>query len=695
MTDLAAEEILPEREAQDDGREDEVHQPVRDEDDAECDHDKSEQSDRQIESGNLADMGGWDPDEQRNEDGCQQPGIDEQQTRGFLEEVLLDHEGGDHDRNGENHHTAEQRGDRTAPFERFGLEPARLFAEEPNDQVADQRGQQDIEQDEQNESTDHGTAPFAVAQGGGVFTAVAQAIFPLRVLEGEARVAGQGTEHLEIVVLSVNEDVPPDEPVAVACKVVALFHPAAHGFVMVVIHHNLVAVFRIEGQQVERIGKAGVAVGLALFVQVERFIDIFFFDQFGKRKQSIVMLMVVYGAVEVSVAVLVVDGRRGGSLAGDVESFVMVGAFVQEDGVHDSREAVGHHLDLVQNRRQAPQGFGQMLVALDFEVEPGHDFIERQPLLLIVIVLLGHLVEGVGDVEGVIQVLRIEDQGQLVAALRHFDQPLVLAVVAQGQAGAHVFHLLVLLVEFRAQDAEGLGEIAFVEDRVGGDGEQQGHQNDREKFLFHAETKYVLQRYKIGRFLLPCLVKTVAMSKPVLLGFLVCLLMLGTASSCLREQLLDPASLRGLSKEELKQMREEILARHTGGGSLSRVETANVELLREQERRLENAWVFGEWQERHGARLIFRDDGSVSVGARSGYYDELGVYKFISPEQPAFEAVWSVAQDTAGNPVILIPQSSGPGLVYFCQRDHKSLTERAGDLQESAETGFYFTRIQR
>lgn len=185
------------------------------------------------------------------------------------------------------------------------------------------------------------------------------------------------------------------------------------------------------------------------------------------------------------------------------------------------------------------------------------------------------------------------------------------------------------------------------------------------------------------------------MSKPVLLGFLVCLLMLGSASSCLREQLLDPASLRGLSKEELQQMRDEILARHTGGSSLSRVETANVELLREQERRLENAWVFGEWQERHGARLIFRDDGSVSVGARSGYYDELGVYKFISPEQPAFEAVWSVAQDTAGNPVILIPQSSGPGLVYFCQRDHKSLTERAGDLQESAETGFYFTRNQR
>ena len=201
------------------------------------------------------------------------------------------------------------------------------------------------------------------------------------------------------------------------------------------------------------------------------------------------MGVVVLRAVEMDMGVLVVDGRCGGSLSGNVESFVVVGAFLQEDGVHDGRKAVGYNVDLVQDRWQAPQGFGQVLVTLDFEVEAGHDFIERQPLLLVVLVLLGHFVEGVGDVEGVVQILRIEDQGQLVAALRHFDQPLVLAVVAQGQAGAHVFHLLVLLVEFRAQDAEGFGEIALVEHGESRNGGQQRHEQDREEFLFHAATK--------------------------------------------------------------------------------------------------------------------------------------------------------------------------------------------------------------
>ena len=111
--------------------------------------------------------------------------------------------------------------------------------------------------------------------------------------------------------------------------------------------------------------------------------------------------------------------------------------------------------------------------------------------------------------------------------------------------------------------------------------------------------------------------------------FIVCLFSLFFVScSCDRPQPLDQADLRGLSLETLQQMREDILASHPDG-KLSAVETANVELIRDQERRLENAWIFGEWRERHGARLIFRDDGSVSVGARDGECDEVGVYKFI------------------------------------------------------------------
>ena len=69
------------------------------------------------------------------------------------------------------------------------------------------------------------------------------------------------------------------------------------------------------------------------------------------------------------------------------------------------------------------------------------------------------------------------------------------------------------------------------------------------------------------------------------------------AVSCGGGKVIDPASLRGLSQTELQQMREEILARHADGSALSDSETEYIEQIRDQERRLENAWVFGEWRE--------------------------------------------------------------------------------------------------
>ncbi|MBR5100095.1 MAG: hypothetical protein IKX34_02185 [Bacteroidales bacterium] len=172
--------------------------------------------------------------------------------------------------------------------------------------------------------------------------------------------------------------------------------------------------------------------------------------------------------------------------------------------------------------------------------------------------------------------------------------------------------------------------------------------------------------------------------------FLVSYLMF-SVFSCVRP--IDPESLRGLSKEQLQQMREDILQKHADGSALSRVETANVELLREQERRLDNPWIFGEWRERHGARLIFRDDGSVSVGARGGVYDEVGIYKFISPEEPSFESTWSVVYDAAGDPVVVVLRKAG-NLLYPFHRSRTDVYEQAGDLMTATETGFYFSKSQ-
>ncbi|MBR1538857.1 MAG: hypothetical protein IJ636_05050 [Bacteroidales bacterium] len=165
-------------------------------------------------------------------------------------------------------------------------------------------------------------------------------------------------------------------------------------------------------------------------------------------------------------------------------------------------------------------------------------------------------------------------------------------------------------------------------------------------------------------------------------------------SSCGREQPLDPASLRGLPKERLQEMRQDILSRHTDGSQLSRKETSFVELIREQERRLDNAWIFGEWRERHGARLLFRDDGSVSVGARSGRYDELGVYKFITPEEPAFESVWQLVYDESGDPVVLVGRPGGQAYIYPFHDSRTSVGEQVGDLQDASDDGCYFVKVQ-
>jgi hypothetical protein len=155
----------------------------------------------------------------------------------------------------------------------------------------------------------------------------------------------------------------------------------------------------------------------------------------------------------------------------------------------------------------------------------------------------------------------------------------------------------------------------------------------------------------------------------------------------------EPSDLRGKSMEELQQMQKQIL-QEKAGKILSDEELACIEMIREQERRLENPWIFGEWRERHGQRLIFRDDGTVSVGARNGAYDELGIYKYFSAEEPSYETVWTLLQDASGDPVAMISHPYGENLLYPFHKDRGHVYEQIGDMQISRETGCYFTKVQ-
>lgn len=179
---------------------------------------------------------------------------------------------------------------------------------------------------------------------------------------------------------------------------------------------------------------------------------------------------------------------------------------------------------------------------------------------------------------------------------------------------------------------------------------------------------------------------------PIALILLSALLL--TLSSCAPKSRVDSDALRGLSAEILQEMREEILSRHSDGSPLSDSETAEVELIREQERRLANGWIFGQWVDKHGARLIFRDDGTVSVGARRGAYDEFGIFKFFPSEEPSYETSWSVTYDVAGDPVVMVNARSGETLIYPFHKSRKEVYEMSGDLQTGAMTGFLFTKTQ-
>ena len=83
---------LPQGAGQQDGREDEVHQVVGDEHDAEDNHDEADGHDGRIDAEPLHDLPAVEADEQRQQDDPHEPSIFYQQSAGHDDEVLRPHE---------------------------------------------------------------------------------------------------------------------------------------------------------------------------------------------------------------------------------------------------------------------------------------------------------------------------------------------------------------------------------------------------------------------------------------------------------------------------------------------------------------------------------------------------------------------------------------------------------------------------
>ena len=101
-------------------------------------------------------------DEQRAEDGRQQPGIFYQQPGCHGEEMMLGDGGPDGDGKGENDHGDQQQQAELVFLELFGPEVGDKAHEQAGQHAAQQDRDNQVEEHEKSQSDNHGTAPFTL-----------------------------------------------------------------------------------------------------------------------------------------------------------------------------------------------------------------------------------------------------------------------------------------------------------------------------------------------------------------------------------------------------------------------------------------------------------------------------------------------------------------------------------------------------
>ena len=122
---------------------------------------------------------------------------------------------------------------------------------------------------------------------------------------------------------------------------------------------------------------------------------------------------------------------------------------------------------------QRNQGGNQFFIPFDFNLHLGYNGIEGHPDVGEGLVFLGNLVQGVGEVEGVVLLLGIQHQGQFVGLLDQADQPFMRGFRIGGNEYLALLHLGFGHLQFLPQDGQRMAKIFFVQDRKG--------RNDEEK----------------------------------------------------------------------------------------------------------------------------------------------------------------------------------------------------------------------
>ena len=440
-------------EQQEQRREEDVQQAVRNEGDAQRDDDEAEQQDGEIHTDSPPDRIPFQPDHERDEDGRQHPGEFDEELRSHREEIIRGDPAGNHDGQGENNHAGDQGHLETVASEKIPLEELDFPRQEGDQRDGEEDRDNQVKQDEQRESSHHRSAPLALVTAQSV-----GAVFVVRIRDRLQPITPEGLEQGQVVGLPVDENLVLDRLVPLLGIVVGGFQEGGRLRIMRAVPNPVFFLFYAGVEQLLGVEDAAVPSKLTFYAQIERRIPS---SQRGIPRECIQTCH--QPAYSSAGAGCCPDGAQG-------IPPVPPGSRIQ---VHHPACAVPIPSDL--GRRKTLEGMDQPVVSVNVDVQAGNDVIERQFPGGKLFILARDLVQGIGHVERVVLLLRVEHQGKLVTPLHHRDQPFVLHFATLLRPRSPPLHRLESGTEFRKQHSQGLLQVLLIQHGIGGHERHQRH----------------------------------------------------------------------------------------------------------------------------------------------------------------------------------------------------------------------------
>ena len=159
------------------------------------------------------------------------------------------------------------------------------------------------------------------------------------------------------------------------------------------------------------------------------------------------------------------------------------------------------YFDFRHYRREPAKGLDETGIAVYLHIQAPDYPVVRLPVLAEILIGRCNLVQGIGQVEGHILFLRIEENGQLVGRRDDIHHALMLAVIILLELGLFFRALGIDHLQFGTEVLKNIAQCLSVHHRKERNGENQDGENNRQEFLLHNEIS-LLQCVKIRIFAL-------------------------------------------------------------------------------------------------------------------------------------------------------------------------------------------------